>query len=304
MIVFELVSRVEAFAGRKLGSSAARRVFIDSAWAASWLVALLALGVAVSMNGSPDRQLYYDAVSKPLYHGWGPTPSFFYSPPAAQLMSAVTVIPLPVYLVLFGLAGCTAVAWMIAPLGWRWGPQVFLVALPVTLYGNLEWVYALVAVLAVRYPAVWAVPLLTKVTPGVGAFYYVGRRDWRSFAVAVGLPLMIACISALLAPNLWRDWFAMLWTIIRDTGPNGFGSPLLPVPLLVRGLAALGITLWGGSRNRPWTIVVAMMLCRPDLGYQELAMLVALPRLLRGPEDGIRLQNSGPKTRLSALTAE
>ena len=219
-------------------------------------------------------------------------------------MSAVTVIPLPVYLVLFGLAGCTAVAWMIAPLGWRWGPQVFLVALPVTLYGNLEWVYALVAVLAVRYPAVWAVPLLTKVTPGVGAFYYVGRRDWRSFAVAVGLPLMIACISALLAPNLWRDWFAMLWTIIRDTGPNGFGSPLLPVPLLVRGLAALGITLWGGSRNRPWTIVVAMMLCRPDLGYQELAMLVALPRLLRGPEDGIRLQNSGPKTRLSALTAE
>jgi hypothetical protein len=281
---FPPASRIETLARRNLGSSAARRVLIDCAWLVSWLVALLALDLAVSMSGSYDRQLYYDAFSKPLYQDWGRAAMFLYSPAAAQLFWPATLIPLSVYLSLFGIAGCAAVAWMVAPLGWRWAPPAFLVVLPVTLHGGLEWVFALVAVLALRYPAVWAVPLLTKVTPGVGAFYYIGRRDWRSFGVAVGLSLTIALVSALFAPNLWLDWFAMLWAIIRDTGPNGFGAPLLPVPLLVRGLAALVIVLWGGSAGRPWTIVVAMILSRPDLGYSELAMLVALPRLLMGLE--------------------
>ena len=273
-------------AGREFGRSRSGRVSVGLAIAGTWLLAALALALAVWMNGSADRQVYYDLFDKPLYSQWGThTAMFFYSPAAAQLMMAIRVIPFTPYLILFAAAGCVAVAWMVAPLGIRWAPQAFLVALPVTLHGGMEWIFALVAVLALRYPAVWAIPVLTKVTPGVGAFYYIGRRDWRSFAIAVGVTLAIAVVSALVAPNYWHDWFAMLWTIAHDTGADGFGSPLLPVPLVIRGPIALALCVWGGARNRPWTILAAMILGRPDLGYQELAMLVALPRLI-GLADG------------------
>ena len=305
MIDIETASGAGTWARRTLGSSAARRVAVVSAQAATWLVGLLGFAVAATMHGSPDRELFYEAVSKPLYQDWGATHSglFFYSPAAAQFFTALRVLPMNEYLVLFGVAGCAAVAWLVAPLGWRWAPQAFLVVLPVTLNGNLEWVFAVVAVLALRYPVVWAIPLLTKVTPGVGAFYYVGRRDWRSFGIAVGFTLAIVIVSGLLAPNSWHDWLLMLGAIIRDSGAAGFGAPLLSVPLIFRGLAALAIVLWGGWTRRPWTIVVAMMLSRPDLGYQELAMLVALPRLFRGSEDdALPLSEGGARASTEATS--
>jgi hypothetical protein len=250
-------------------------------WGASWLIALFALVLALYMAGSgdPDRELYLTAVVRPLY---GPTPAdlpfpFLYSPVAVEVFRLLEWMPMNLFLTLFGLAGCVAVAWLVAPLGVRWAPQIFLIVLPITLHGNLEWLFALVAVLALRSPLVWAIPLLTKVSPGVGAFWYVGRREWRSFAVAVAFPSAIAGVSIALDPALWRDWLAML---ARMVATGGMYSNLLNVPLQLRGPIALALVLWGGRRGRAWTIVVAMVLTRPDLSWTELATLVALPRLL------------------------
>ncbi len=285
-------------------SSGSRSLFPDippwalelPAWGVSWFIALMALVLTMYISGSgdPDRELYLTAVIRPLY---GPTPAdlpfpFLYSPVAVEVFRLLTWMPMNLFLDLFGLAGCVAVAWLVRPLGIRWAPQVFLIVLPVTLHGNLEWLFALVAVLALRSPVVWAIPLLTKVAPGVGAFWYVGRRDWRSFAVAVAVPSAIAAVSMVFDPALWRDWFAMLGRMIAT---GGMYSPLLNLPLQLRGPVALALVLWGGRTGRTWTIVVAMVLTRPDLSWSEFATLVALPRLLlAGREIGMRESQGVP----------
>jgi hypothetical protein len=259
-----------------------------AAFGLSWLGALLGLAVAVTASGSGDRTMFYETVSRPLYHGAVFTQDdFMYSPIAARVFLIFTLLPLQTYLLLFGLVGCAAVAWLVAPLGPRWAPQAFLISLPVTLHGNLEWLMALVAVVGLRWTALWAIPLLTKITPGVGLLWFVGRREWRAFGIALGTTAALVAVSAALEPHLWYDWLAMLADNLA--GPNGEGWSLLPIPLSIRTLAAGGLVLWGGRNGRPWTIVAAMMLSRPDLWLPELAMLVALPRLKdtgRPPEAG------------------
>ena len=275
-----------------------RRVLELPIWGASWFFALWALVLAVYMSGSgdPDRELYLTAVVRPLY---GPTPvdlpfPFMYSPVAVELFRLLTWMPMSVFLFLLALAGCVTVAWLVAPLGVRWAPQVFLIVLPVTLYGNLEWLFALVAVLALCSPVVWAIPLLTKVAPGVGAFWYLGRRDWRSFAIAVAVPSAIAGVSMALEPGLWGDWFAML-------ARNIMNSQLGSVPRQLRGPVALALVLWGGRTGRTWTIVAAMVLTRADLYLTESATLVALPRLLLA---GRLIRNQQPHAIPSSIAPE
>ncbi|MBA3778977.1 MAG: DUF2029 domain-containing protein [Chloroflexi bacterium] len=87
----------------------------------------------------------------------------------------------------------------------------FLVVLPLLfleyVFGNINAFLGVVAVLSFRYPVLWAVPLLTKVTPGVGLIWFVVRREWRNLAIALGATALIAGISFLAAP--------------QHTGPTG-----------------------------------------------------------------------------------
>ena len=66
------------------------------------------------------------------------------------------------------------------------------------VYGNINILIAAAVVAGYRYPAAWAFPLLTKVTPGVGALWFLGRREWRSLAIAVGVTALIAAASVLI----------------------------------------------------------------------------------------------------------
>ena len=45
---------------------------------------------------------------------------------------------------------------------------------------NINFPMGLAIVAAFRWPALWAFPLLTKVTPGVGVLWFAVRREWRA----------------------------------------------------------------------------------------------------------------------------
>ncbi len=92
-----------------------------------------------------------------------------------------------------------AVAASLGALIWLLGPvvAVFALLLPPVSHeignGNIHLLLAAAIVAAVRAPGWWALPLLTKVTPEVGALWHAFQGGWRSVGLAVtvtrpGLP--------------------------------------------------------------------------------------------------------------------
>src|SRR5206468_4343687 len=72
--------------------------------------------------------------------------------------------------------------------------------------GNVSLLLAAAIVLGFRWPATWAIVLLTKITPGIGLLWFAVRREWRALAIALGTPAVIAAGSFVLLPDQWRTW--------------------------------------------------------------------------------------------------
>jgi hypothetical protein len=151
-------------------------------------------------------------------------------------------------------------------------PLVILAGFAV-LVGNIEWALALLVVFVDTVPWGWALPALTKVTPAVGALWYLGRSQWRSFGIAVAASCTIAAVSFLLAPQLWADWLAVL----RSQNPD---ASLLPVPPLMWRLPfAAALALLGGRRGSKLILLASVALAQPDVVFTTLALLCAVPRV-------------------------
>ena len=135
-------------------------------------------------------------------------------------------------------------------------------------------------VLGLRRPAVWSFLLLTKVTPGICLIWFAVRREWRALATAVLATAAISAASWLLAPDLWRQWISML---ASDAAISLPAHRALAIPLLIRLPLAALIVAWGARTDRPWTLAVGAWLSLPTLWPQSLAVLVAVPALLRQP---------------------
>ena len=243
----------------------------------AWMLGILGLALTVLGSHGGDRLAYWSTVGQPLYvHAEFTKADFLYSPIAAQLLFPLSRLPWPVFWALLALAGSATFAWLLTPLGWAFGPPLFLAVLPIAVNGNIEWLMALVVVLGFRSPGLWAIPLLTKVSPGVGLLWFAVRREWRALAIAVGVTVAVVCVSFLFAPALWFGWVGMLWENVQARG-NGWS--LLPITLLWRTILAAIVIVWGARTNRRWALLVGVMLSRPDLLLAELSMLAAIPRL-------------------------
>jgi len=207
----------------------------------------------------------------------GPAGAYLYSPAFAQVIRPLTILPLPLFAAAWTAIGAAILVWLA-------GRRSLLVAIipPVLLtlvQGQLDLAYAAVAVVGLRYPAAWALPLLTKVTPGIGIAWFLVRRDWRSLAIAVGATLVIVTVSLALDPAAWEGWISMLLrNRFTADDPNLI---YIPVPLLVRAPLALAVIAWGAWTNRRWTIPVAMTLAMPILWINSVTILVALLPILR-----------------------
>jgi hypothetical protein len=201
--------------------------------------------------------------------------AYFYSPAFTQLLGPLHALPWPVFAGLWTLV----LTGVLAVLAGRWFGYVLLVPFVFIelAMGNIHILMAAAIVAGFRWPAIWALILLTKVTPGVGLLWFVVRREWHSLAVAVAVTIVVAGVSFLMAPGLWWDWIAVVRTtqagVVRASTPFDF------IPLAGRIVIAAVLVVWGARTDRRWLVPVAATLALPVVYLNGLALLVAAPYL-------------------------
>src|SRR4029079_619228 len=206
--------------------------------------------------------------------------AYLYAPVFGQgLWPLTSVLPWPWFAALWTAAICAAYIWLVG----RWAfPIVLAGAMALELYlGQIDVFIAAAIVIGFRYPAVWAFPLLTKVAPGIGLVWFVVRREWRNLAIAIAATLAVAGASAVLAPQLWHDWYDLLRRSITDK--QVVEGAYLGIPVWVRLPFALGIIVGGARTSLHWTVPVAALLAMPILWINVFAMLIAVVPLREEP---------------------
>ena len=199
--------------------------------------------------------------------GVGEYSTYLYSPAFAQFLSPLYVLPFEVFFVLWTAASVAVLYWLVRP--WPWALLILFLPWTYELFvGQIHLFIAAVIVLGFRWPSVWAFSILTKVTPGVGLLWFLVRREWRPFAIALGTTLAIVAVSFMLAPTAWSDWYVFL------RGSTGSGELLYP-----RIAAAALIVVAGALTGRRWAIPIAVVLALPVVWVESYVILLAIIRL-------------------------
>jgi hypothetical protein len=238
-----------------------------------------------------DARCYYQAtLADPYLHSaWNDPIAYVYSPAFLQLVSPLTALPWQAFMAVW-------TALLIGAVRFLTGPRLLAAGLlfPFTAMevagGNVSLLLAVAIVVGFRWPAAWALVLLTKITPGVGLLWFVVRGEWRSLAIALGATAAVAAVSWVTMPEAWPRWFEV---IIANAGKGGTWASV-PVPLLIRLPAAVALVVWGARTDRRWTVPVASMLALPALWYGGISMLLAVIPLLE--ERSERGQRTPPAT--------
>lgn len=231
-----------------------------------------------------DSHAYWLAARNPDIYGTAPgtIDAFSYSPAFAQAIMPLAALPWPVFAAIWSTAAAAVLAWLLRPLGWLYGLALWLWCSWEIVSGNIFWLFAVVAAVGLRRPALWALPALTKITPAVGAVWFVVRREWRSVGWAAGVTAVIVGLSVLVNPQAWADWFTFLTeNLASTTQPVGVAASVPPV---VRVPLAFALVVWGGLTARKWTIPASMVLATPVWGAAALVVFAALPSLYRRRE--------------------
>lgn len=226
--------------------------------------------------------------------------AYHYPPPLVQVIAPLTLlIPTLAYLVVYRTLELLTV-WDIA--GRRMLPMLALIAfLPVALelrFENVHLFMALGIVLGLRrWPWLFSIGAIIKVSPGLGLVYLALRRRWHDLLISIIVGSAIVGVSFAIAPALWQSW---LDAVLGRGGVTG--NSLLPVPYAVRAAAGLLLAVVGGliGRRRGELLLVAgMTIANPNLALNGFAVLAAaIPIWLAGP-DGL----GASKERASARTA-
>jgi hypothetical protein len=249
------------------------------------LVGLLALPYIILLNRG-DSRFGFDAYAywaidlNHLYgHALGNTSelgAFRYTPAIGQLFAVFHVVPWELFVTLWFAAMIAAIIW----LGGRaWLLLLAFVPVPLELFhGNVHLFMAVAIVVGFRYPVAWAFIVLTKVSPGVGALWFLFRGEWRKFAIAVGATVAIAGLSFAMAPDLWRQY---VQTMVDNLAYDPGHPYPIPIPLPIRMLAGAALVAWGARTDRRWTVPVAVTLALPIVWVHGFAVLLAAIPLWR-----------------------
>lgn len=246
-----------------------------------WIVVILlgsdpTINVTDPLSGhlvtGQDARSYFGFDYAHLYAGrtdWNSIGAYPYSPAFAQLIWPLNLLPWPLF-----IAAWTAL--LIAAVFLLTGPELALAGLAVAgmeiAGGNVSLLLTLGIVAGFRWPATWALVLLTKITPGIGLLWFGLRREWGKLAIALGVTAAIIAVSYVLNPSLWADWLALL---AANTGKSGTWASL-PVPLWIRLPAGVLLIAWGAPRNQRWVVPIGAMLALPALWYGSLAMVLGV----------------------------
>jgi hypothetical protein len=206
--------------------------------------------------------------------------TYLYSPAFAQLMWPLTLLPWVAFAGLWSALNLAVLVWMARPL--LAALLLWIPFSPVTdeiTTGNIHLLIAAALVLGFRVSAAYALPLLTKITPGVVVLWFAGARRFRELAMAVGLTAAIAVVSFVIAPQQWFDWIGLLTASSSVPVPPQIG--VIPGPLWLRTLVAAVLALVGGWRGWRWTVPVAAAIALPVTWSSGMSVLVALIPLYR-----------------------
>jgi hypothetical protein len=209
--------------------------------------------------------------------------AYLYSPAFAQALAPLVVLlPLSVFTALWTAINFAALWWLVGRLA-----LPALLFLPISLEiisGNVHLLYAVAIVAGFRYPATWALMLLTKITPGVGLIWFGVRREWRSLAIAIGVTAAIAAVSFLIDRSSWEQWIAVLRTDLTGAGQASFSTVgwYLAVPLAPRLVVAAAIVAFAAWTHRRWLVPIAVVVSLPVVWLNGLAVLAAVVPLWKG----------------------
>jgi hypothetical protein len=232
-----------------------------------------------------DSFAYWYGASNPLYEPneivregqlFG---RYLYSPVFAQLVWPLAQLPWELFALLWSGAAAAIFIWMLKPLPVLWSiPLFILLCLEEVMIGNVRAFIGLALILALKRPAWWAVPILTKVASGVGLLWHPWRSEWRHLFTALGGTAAIVAVSFAFDPALWVRWFDYMTSGVV-TPPDGFvgGTIRLALAVAITGLAA--------RSGQAWWLPVATALASPVLYLADTSYLAAIPRLHHASEE-------------------
>ena len=214
----------------------------------------------------------YAATIASGFGGAGGQFDYKYPPVLAQLLFVVHWVPWPVFLGAWTTLLLAAVSLQSGRL--MLPMLVFPPVLGELWLGNLNLLIGLAIVVGFRWPAAWAVVVLTKMTPGIGLLWFAVRREWRELGIAVGVSSAVGAVSLAIAPDLWADFVAGLRTQV-DVSLNSAGQAI-PLPLPVRLIAAALLTAWGARAGRRWVVPIAAILAIPFSWWNVFSIALAV----------------------------
>jgi hypothetical protein len=213
--------------------------------------------------------VFYDAATT------GRIGAYLYSPAFAQLLTPLVWLPLAAFTAIWTAINSATLWWLLRR--WALPSLLFLPIAFEIVSGNVHLLYAAAIVLGFRWPATWALLLLTKVTPGIGVLWFLVRREWRSFAIALGATAAIAAVSFALDQAQWSRWLDLLRADAAGAGSASFATVgwYLPIGLAPRLVAAVVVVIAAARTDRRWLLPVGVVLAMPVVWLNSLAVLAA-----------------------------
>jgi len=226
--------------------------------------------------------------------------AFLYSPAFAQMLWPLGQLPWPAFQSLWAAGQAGVLTWLLAPLGWRRGLTLAPLFITEILLGNVTIFIAGALVVSLgRAPGALALPVLTKIAPGVVGVWLIVRREWRAVLWAAGVTSLIVAVSAAFSPTGWLAWAQFL---AHSAGAQGGTATL-------RLAVALGVVIWAARSGRAWMLAPALILASPVVSLVQIALLSAIPRLLqveRAERDAkaiVKVDEHSPIPRVETLSA-
>ena len=242
---------------------------LDRALRIAFVIVLVVFTIARPVPAGDAHAYWAVDLANPYTRPVATTDAFTYPPPAALFFAVLGQLPFEVFQAGWTLLIGFALLWLTGP--WALAFLVIPVVASDLYLGNIHVLLAAAIVGSLRRPALWAIPLLTKPTVGVGLLWFVARGEWRKLAVAIGVTGALAALAWVLAPGLWPMWID--YVLATGVSPDVGSAYWVPLPLLVRLPAAALLVIWGARTNRLWTLPTAAMLGLPVLWLVGLAML-------------------------------
>ena len=237
---------------------------------------------------SVDAYAYWTTRDGSLYDTQtaGAIGAYLYSPAFAQALTPLTWLSWPLFSTLLTAVNFAVLWWLLG----RWSlPAMLFLPIPFEIIsGNVHLLYAAAIVVGFRVSATWVLPLLTKVTPGMGLLWFAVRREWRSLIEVAVAGAAITAISLVLDPSAWRNWLDILAGSSSTPITVGWYVPLGLIYRLPIAAAVVAVAAW---TDRRWLLPIAVTVAMPVMWLNSFAVLAACvplarldPAIYRAPE--------------------